>query len=408
MRRSLCRSDVDNVVRIVELTETLAAGGAETFVVRLSNALARAGHEVVLAVMLPHVHPAVAAAIDPRVRIEMAPERRWRWWWRAEKVLRMVFMRLRPQHERQRRWLTGLMAGIRPDIIHSHLLKADLLAMDVRKEVPGASHVLTVHGDYPMFLERKSDPFLLDVERHVTAMARSADAIVGVAEPHLALFSERFSVEDDRLHLIYNGLEEPSTDAPSRAELGMPTDCFLFGMVARGIEAKGWRQAVEAFSSLQRQDAALMLVGEGPFLDQLKAEAHPPNIIFAGFAPRPTDWIRHFDCGLMPSQIPHESLPTVIIEYLACGKPVIATDVGEVAAMLRAPDGTMAGSLVPQHSVESLADAMRFLLDDHEMRERQANNARYAFGKFAMGTCLAAYERLFGEVTSKSSINTRH
>ncbi|QIK95835.1 glycosyltransferase family 4 protein [Sphingomonas sp. HDW15A] len=395
-------------MRIVELTETLTAGGAETFVVRLSNALVQAGHQVLLAVMVPNIHPAVAAAIDPRVQIELVPPRGWRWWWRAEKAMRLAGMRLRPQHARQRRWLSRLVEEFRPSVIHSHLLKADLLAMDVRKSRPSIGHMLTVHGDYPMFLEGKSDPFLLDLERHVSEVARSASAIVGVAEPHLTLFRERFGVELDRLHLIYNGLEQPASDGPSRADLGLPETAFIFGMVARGIEGKGWRPAIEAFRCLDRRDAVLVLVGEGPFLDTLKAEGQADNVIFAGFAARPVDWIRHFNVGLMPSQIPHESLPTVIIEYLACGKPVIATNVGEVTAMIRAPDGSLAGQLVPQRSVEALAKAMRQVLEDTALRTRQSVTARAAFAKFAMVACLERYERLLTYVSSNSSSNARH
>lgn len=384
-------------MRILELTETLHPGGAETFVVRLSNALAAAGHDVTVAVAVPIVHPALREALGPQVDVEVLPVPFWRLLAKAESACRKLGLGMRPFHAVQRRWLERLVRNFRPDAIHSHLLKADLLANDARRVRPGMRHVVTTHGDYRTYVAGSVDPHLTDADGHMRQVATNADSIAGVADDHFGLFRAGLGADAARLHLIYNGYEAPSGDGPSRTELGLPEGVFLFGMVSRGIEDKGWRQAVESFLALAREDCALVLVGEGPCIDALRLEVRDPRVEFAGFAGRPIDFIRHFDCGLLPTFYEAESLPTVIVEYLAFGKPVIATDIGEIRAMLTAPDGSMAGILVPQKAVGPLAKAMADVMDKQGMRTQLAESARAAFAQFAMATCVERYEALFGK-----------
>ena len=154
----------------------------------------------------------------------------------------------------------------------------------------------------------------------------------------------------------------------------------------------------------------------GPYLDSLRREPVPDGVTFAGFSPDPVEWIERFDVGLLPTEFPHESLPTVVMEYLFCGKPVIATDVGEIGEMLRAPGGGLAGTLLDfdddQISTNQLAAAMQAYLDDPALRRRHAALAPAAFAKFDMGQCAAAYARLYAEVAggspSNSSISASH
>lgn len=394
-------------MRILQLTETLHAGGAETFVVRLSNALVEAGHEVTVAVAVPIVNPAVRAALDPRVAVEVLPLPRWRWWSKAESAFRKAGIRIHPFQWCQRRWLERLISERQPDVIHSHLFKVDLLATVVRRRFTAIGHVVTVHGDYPMYLDGSADPLMLDAKDSMCLVAKSADAIVGVAAANLRLFQDVLGADADRLYLIYNGYPAPNGSHRTRGELGLPEGKFLFGMVGRGIEGKGWGEAVAAFARLDQADAALVLVGEGPALERLRGEVVNPNVHFADFAPDPIDFVRHFDVGLLPSRA--EALPTAIIEYLACGKPVIATDVGEVTAMLLTDTNESAGIVLDISAgdfIGELAEAMQLMINDSEWQRQFAGRAQAAFAKFDMTRCVERYEALF---RSHSSANrSRH
>lgn len=396
-------------MKVLLLSETLTSGGAETFVIRLGNALA-ARHRVTLAIMHGHrVEPALLAQVSPAVGIERLRLPAERWLWRADGLLRRAGFDTSVLRRLQRRWFQRLLQRERPDIVHSHLFKADRLAAEVLRSLPfPPRHVITTHGDYQPFLEGLADSRMLHPATRMRQALGSADAIAAVCRQHLQHLGTTFPKVRRKLHLVYNGYAA----AAERRPVPLPTGKFLFGMVSRGVEGKGWRVAVEAFHALGRPDAALVLVGEGPAIDRLRREA-PPGVIFAGFSPTPLDWIERFDVALLPTLFPHESLPTAVIEYLACGKPVIATDVGEIGAMLRAPDGRLAGRLLPFANggvrTEDLTRAMAELMDGLSLRREMRQAARQAFARFDMERCLRIYEALYrGERPTISSTSAIH
>lgn len=396
-------------MKILLLSETLTIGGAETFAIRLANALATS-HDAILAIMHGHrVEPQLASQIDPRVRVERLELPAERWLWRADGALRRLRIDFSVLRWLQGRWLRRLVERERPDVIHSHLFKADRLAAQVRHQVSSPPrHVITMHGDYAPYLKGQADPLMLHGPAWMERVLSSADAIVAICREHLEHISTNFPAVRHRLRLVYNGYAAFGARKP----VPLPPDKFLFGMVARGVEQKGWALAVEGFRALGRDDAALVLVGEGPAIARLERE-NPPGVIFAGFSPTPLDWIDRFDVGLLPTLFPHESLPTAIIEYLACGKPVIATDVGEIGAMLTAPDGRKAGRLLPFEKgtvrAEQLTQSMAEMMSEPALRAEMSDAAREAFNQFDMERCVQAYETLYrGELPSKPSISANH
>lgn len=400
-------------MRILIVTETLTTGGAETFVIRLANALA-ADHAVMIAVLHGElVHPALVDRVAPGVGVERLELPAKRWLFRADSVLRRIGVDWSAIRTVQHRWLAAVVRRFAPDVIHSHLLKADRVAADIRAEHPGLCHVITLHGDYAPFLRGQSDPQMLALKRRMAAIVADADAIAAICREQLDFIAARYPAAASKTRLIYNGYapwqaERPASVAPDSAVL-------TFGMVSRGVERKGWAKAVAAFTTLPPGAARLILVGEGPAIDRLRREPVPDGVEFAGFSPDPVERIERFDVGLLPSEFPHESLPTVVMEYLYCGKAVIATDVGEIGAMMRTPEGELAGTLLDYDgdriSTDDLAAAMRAYVDDPALRRRHAALAPAAFAKFDMGVCAAAYAALYAEVAGgpiSESISASH
>jgi glycosyltransferase involved in cell wall biosynthesis len=385
-------------VKVLLVSETLETGGAETFVIRLANALVER-HQVIVAVMHgDRIQQQLAEQLDPQVQLERLRLPAERWLWRFDRLLRQARIDAAIIRSLQRRWLRHLIAREQPGVVHSHLLKADRLVVEAKSAVPLTRHVVTLHGDYRPYLQAHADPQMMHAERWIGRVLHSADAIVGVAREHVEHLGSVHPEARSKLHLIYNGYPAP---APASGGVpALPTGKFVFGMVSRGVERKGWALAVEAFADLAREDAALVLVGEGPAIERLRRQS-PEGVIFTGFAARPTDLIARLDVCLLPTLFPHESLPTAIIEYLACGKPVIATDVGEIGAMLTAPGGALAGCLLPLDGtsipVPELTAAMRRIMDSPEDRAEMAHAASAAFERFAMPKCVAAYEQLYSE-----------
>jgi glycosyltransferase involved in cell wall biosynthesis len=288
------------------------------------------------------------------------------------------------------------------------LLKADRTASQVRSNCPATRHVLTLHGDYAPFLNGQSDPQMLRLEKRASEVIDRADGIAAICREQVEWVAATFPAAVGKTKLIYNGYAP--WEARRQPAVTKSVGPLIFGMVSRGVERKGWAKAIAAFGQLPPGAAELILVGDGPYLDTLRRGPLPSGVRFVGFSADPVEWSERFEVGVLPSEFPHESLPTVVMEYLFCGKAVIATDVGEIREMLCAPSGGLAGTLLDfdghQISTAQLTAAMQSYIDDPALRRSHAARAPAAFAKFDMATCAAAYGRLYAEVAGSVPISS--
>ncbi len=174
-------------------------------------------------------------------------------------------------------------------------------------------------------------------------------------------------------------------------------------MVARGDKTKGWEEAIKAFLLLKRstdRPVKLILVGWSDYLKKLSEQYTDRDIIFTGQTDNPLGWIYHFDAGLLPTYFPAESLPNSIIEYLAMGKPVIATRWAEIPQMINSPHGK-AGIIINlkngKADVSQLYQAMSKYLNDTSLWKKHKHNTQYAFEKFSMEKCYKSYKTIYKE-----------
>ena len=209
-----------------------------------------------------------------------------------------------------------------------------------------------------------------------------------------------------RLSKIYNGYAASKADLAQAsvpaALAGIPQGAFVVGMVARGVRDKGWDVLISAFTALDLPDAWLVLVGDGDHLQQIRSSIQHPRIVFAGNVVDPLRYIARFDVGCLPSQFPTESLPTVVIEYMVLGKPVIATGVGEIPNMLAAASDAPAGLLIELGETSAMSVEMKAaLLRLYENKAERAwfgINASKAAKKFDMDVCVDAYLDVYASV----------
>ncbi|MEO5577971.1 MAG: glycosyltransferase family 4 protein [Sphingomicrobium sp.] len=395
-------------MRILLVTEALVLGGAETFVLRLARRLRQDGQDAEILCLNPDHQDARLVGQFPDVPIHRVPLVGLRTLKRADRMGRWIGLDLDLQQRRAARWVLRHLIG-RYDIHHSHLFGADWLFTRLKRLRPGLKIVSTLHGDYALYEERAKGTERTQILHWRTKLAetiRAVDRWVTISRAQHRQFETLFGVDSRRLVDIINGYAPPAPVPPVRRSADTP---LTFVMVARGMREKGWGFLVDAFKRLDG-DCRLMLVGEGAFLDQLRQHhGNDPQIDFAGANPNPVALIGRCDVFVHPSIYKAESMPTVIVEALFAGLPVIATDVGEVANMLAAPSGELAGTLLsPDEATltDPLAAAMQAYLDDPALRLRHAALARAAFAKFDMGQCAAAYARLYAEVVGASSSST--
>jgi len=330
-------------------TECLRTGGAQIFALRLAKALTDERHIVYSYYNYAHlINHGIVERNYPSAQL-IAPDIPFDWlirkWDRLIYKLgidfsfRNIFVR---RHQRQ------TIQQLQPDVVHSHMFQSDHLWSQTLEQFPKIRLIVTLHGSYETFMQLaliKGPERILNYQVKLHRHLQRVNGLAYLTAKNLDVFTKGYVKQSDypalQMEKIYNGFPEPAPFTPkTKADLDLSEGAFVYGMVARGIPEKGWEVAIQAFEQLNNSDAHLVLIGWSDYVAQLASQNTNANIHFLGQQANPLEWIRMFDVGLLPSSY-GESLPNVIVEYLYCNKPVIATDIGESREMITCGNGLM-------------------------------------------------------------------
>ena len=191
-----------------------------------------------------------------------------------------------------------------------------------------------------------------------------ADAVVTVSQAMTRYTTSEYGISPTRVHTIINGFNTGifhwREQLPARQKLGIPPKDKLIIYIGRLVEAKGLRELLAAFSCIQKTDPTvkLALIGDGVMREELRQmiqkECLTEHILMPGGLPpeQVADWIAASDALTLPSW--SEGYPNVVVEAVACGRPVVATDVGGMREIVH----TNNGILVPPKQVAPLQKAL--------------------------------------------------
>ncbi len=188
----------------------------------------------------------------------------------------------------------------------------------------------------------------------------------------------------------------PDEVAAARQALGVAPADFAIGTVTRLHDSKGNEYLVDAARLVLdvRPDARFFLVGEGPLLAGLEAQAARLQLgdrfVFAGFAKDVAATLSAFDLSVFPSL--WEGTPLTAFEALAAGKPIVATDADGLLDILRDDHDAR---IVPKRNARALADAILALMDAPAERARLSANARATGAGYDIGAFVRKMERLY-------------
>jgi len=363
-------------MRITFVISSMACGGAESFLIQLANCIARMnGNEVSL----------VNLETDPSLKAlenHIAPQVQY------EKVVRRVLV---PRSRRLlSRFLGSHLQRFKPDVVSSHLQYSDVVAARCPQARP---LVISDHGCY------KHSP---KTEHH--DVLRQASLVICTANSNQRILHENGITHTK---LIRYGLADiqPDNSAIKRQDLGLSDDQFVFCMVARGIEEKGWIEAVEAFAQLeQRQRFALIMVGRGHGVDlaRSRAEALDLNQVrFVGFDHWPRRYMSISDVALLPSRFKAETYPMALLEALYEKRPFLATAIGDVPELVNGKSG-LVGLTIPldnghKVSTKALAQAMEQMSRDYDRYRAAAERVRPSL---SIERCAQQYVEAFENVAA--------
>ena len=367
--------------RIGILTPTLAGGGAERKALSIASGLLERGYEVDLLLhrLICHYPGEVPAGARLFFQSNGSDERTRPYLGRLSAVSRPLVPAPVPWSvrfprvalvSRLRRMQWPLLVGTRPPrwaaCIATYVDRerpAALLAMNV-VAVAATTMASALASRSPRIVGTLHDVFR---SRRLMRRARMsypyADAAVGVSHGVAAQLNEFAEMSPERIHTIYNPVVSDSllrracdpVDHPWLEESTIPV-----------VVSAGRLKAVKDFSTLLRafgqllswRDARLIVLGEGPLRRNLESMAHQLRIAervdFPGFVDNPYAYMAKANLFVLSSR--HEALPTVLIEALACGCPVVSTDCPFGPREIL-EDGRY-GALIPVGDAEALAGAM--------------------------------------------------
>jgi glycosyltransferase involved in cell wall biosynthesis len=200
-----------------------------------------------------------------------------------------------------------------------------------------------------------------------------ADAVVAVSQGVADDLAQRTGISRKRIQVIYNPVVTPQLreKARTRAEHPWFRDANQPVIVAVGrlTAQKDFSTLIRAFACVRRTRAVrLLILGEGEERPQLEALVKQlcldQDVSLPGFVPNPYPYMAQASLFILSSR--WEGLPTVLVEALYCGTPIVSTDCPSgPREILR---GGQYGRLVPVADVASLARAIEIILDNRGNR----------------------------------------
>ena len=348
----------------------LAAGGGETFPVILANLLWDRGYAVTL--------------LNCKEQL-------------TESGVRQMLSANVPLLELERIELAGaVFTDMGVEIVHSHHAWVDVSLATLLLHHKDVRQLATMHGMYEMMP-------LAQLQVLLPLLSRRIDRFVYSAEKNVVPFSPQFRQVKNFRH-INNALPIKTIMPVQLNELNVGADDFVLCLVARAIPDKGWEEAIGAVAWANERSyrkVHLLLIGEGPEYDRLRSQPVHDFVHFLGFRSNIRDYFAASSMGFLPSRFKGESAPLVLIDCLLSGKPVLASDIGEIRHMLDSGDG-LAGALVTLNdwviSVEAVGQIILTLANDSLAYQRLLNRVPLAAAKFDTCVMVDKYEEVYRDI----------
>jgi glycosyltransferase involved in cell wall biosynthesis len=372
-------------MRILFLSTSMGMGGADSQLLSASQELRSRGHEVLIVSLTP-LGPMGFEARSvglPTESLEMRrgfPDPRGLW-----RLVRLV-----------RAW--------RPDVLHSHMVHANLMARVLRLIAPVPALVSTIHNIH------EGGRLRMAAYRLTNALV---DHMTIVSEAAFDRFVAEGIVPKEILRVVPNGVDtsrfrnvSPLAGESVRRSLGLGTE-FVWLAVGRFEIAKDYPTMLRAFARFREQQpqALLLLVGRGSLQKETEALARDlglgSGVRFLGVRSDVPEIMSAADGYVMSSA--WEGMPMVLLEAAAAGLPIVATKVGGNHEVVRHAE---TGFLVPPCDHEALGLAMLRLsgLSERERRAMGERGREHIRTHYDLGRVAERWEELYREVLARKGL----
>jgi glycosyltransferase involved in cell wall biosynthesis len=360
-------------MKIAFLITCLGVGGAETQVANLADRLDASGHQVLVISLTDEM---LVLPKRPTVKVVSLGVRK--------NAFRLVIAYARAR---------TLLRRFAPDVVHSHMLHANIFARMLRLSMPLRHLICTAHstnegGAFWMWAYR-----LTDCLAHLTT---------NVSQEAVDRYVACSAVAANKIMAVYNGIDcelfrfDSDLRSEMRAAFAVPDGVQVLFAAGRFCEEKDYPNLLAAFATVNREckDCVLWIAGAGSQQAQLEALAArlgiAGHITFLGLRRDIPALMSAADIFVLSSAL--EGFPLVIGEAMACERIVVSTNAGGVPEWLGLSD-----YVVPIRDSAALADALlRALILDREAKRVCGQAARQRIlSKYSLNAVAQRWEEIY-------------
>jgi sugar transferase (PEP-CTERM/EpsH1 system associated) len=362
-------------IKVMQITHDLAIGGLQRVVVNICKNIVDREKFDISVLCLRDLGEFVPEVESMGIKVHFLPQTKGTDYLSFLKVAKIL------RHEK-------------PDVIHTHNTQP-FIDGTIGALLAGVKTI--VHTDHARIFP--------DKRRYMFAewvMSHFAYKVVGVSDDTSQNLIRYEKISRKKVLTIPNGIDEKKFSIKidkkaKRRELGILGDGPIVGLGVRLTEGKGINYLLRAMPDIieKFRDIILVIVGDGPAKDKLEKQSVglgiDRNVLFLGPRLDIPELLKLFDIYVLPSL--SEGLPMVLLEAMAAGCPVIATNVGGVPTMIKHGEN---GSLIEPKNHKVLASEIIRLLSDKKLRNRYSKNGLNLFReKFSADIMTRKYEQLY-------------
>jgi glycosyltransferase involved in cell wall biosynthesis len=287
------------------------------------------------------------------------------------------------------------------DILHSHSEYTDVTALLLKIQRAVPKIIRTVHYSYRYEWNRKplrralltnfSYPLLFDTEVGInkTINNRLTNRVV-------ARMIRRRSQRIPNAISLERFKDIKIDPAEKKSSLGIPPEAPIVGTVGRLADQKGYQYLIGAIPEVLKQapNTIFLFIGEGPMADELKELAQEldinSNVIFTGARNDVEELLQCMD--IFASSSLWEGVPTVMLEAMASGVPIIATDIPGTNELIQHGKN---GWLVPAYNSSALSEALLEFIKDPSRGKEFVRNGKETVTEYSISQIAKQYETLY-------------
>ncbi len=296
--------------------------------------------------------------------------------------------------------IRGLIRRLAPQIVHTHTSKAGIIGRLAAFSAGVPVVVHTPHGHvFWGYFGAVASRFFITLEK---SASRLTDRLIMLTGQEKADHLRYRIAPPDKFVVIHSGvclepfLQITVADRRPNSDPAFPPDSFVIGTIGRLTAIKGQSYLLEATAGLLREIPELIciIVGEGELRRELAARAASLGMgeraFFPGWRRDVPSYMAALDLFVMPSL--NEGMGRVVVEAMAAGRAVIASDVGGLRDLVVHGEN---GLLVPPGNAAALAAAIRTLYRDPKRRRIMGQNGRMKAPAFSAAAMIKKIDELY-------------